>query len=252
MARESLPPKRRPPLRGQPCLVLRIWTLRGLVHHLRESPEPLSLSLTSTRERTSDRYDLEVSLISRKQVYDCFPILFPPSYSPNPCHPWFPAVEEMGDNRCVCECVCVCVCVTEREDTALALTTGGNLPPGPCPLGELARCVPRQPVEPPGGCQRVSGMGVDGWEEALTAGSETVFMVQLGGLTGQEGGRQGRGKLPLIKGPCHPPHRGPCVNLLRAGIGGALRPVEALAPGPQDRGPTKCASSTAGGGQGGG
>lgn len=106
MVRESLPPKRHPPLRGQPCLALRIWTLRGLVHHFRESPEPLSLSLTSTRERTSDRYDLEVSLISRKQVYDCFPILFPPSYSPNPCHPWFPAVEEMRDNRCVCVRVC--------------------------------------------------------------------------------------------------------------------------------------------------
>lgn len=101
-------------------------------------------------------------------------------------------------------CVCVCMCVTEREDTALSLTTGGDLPPGPCPLGELARCVPRQPVEPPGGCQRASGMGVDGWEEALTAGSETVFMVRLGGLTGQEGGGQGRGKLPL-KGTLSPP-----------------------------------------------
>ena len=131
-----------------------------------------------------------------------FPILFPPSYSPNPCHPWFPAVEEMGENRCVCECVCVCVCVTER--TQLLHWAQGALPSGPCPLGELARCVPWQPVEPPGGCQRVSGMGVDGWEEALTAGPETVFMVQLGGLMGQEGGGQGRGKLPF-KGTLSPP-----------------------------------------------
>lgn len=44
-------PKLYPP-DDQPFLALRSWTLRGLVHQVRESPETLFLTLTSTKKRT--------------------------------------------------------------------------------------------------------------------------------------------------------------------------------------------------------
>lgn len=96
----------------------------------------------------------------------------------------------------------------------------------------------------------------NGWEEEanLGAGSETVFMLLLGGLMGcgQRGGKVAgwvRVKSCLLKGSCHQPPQ-PCsftpafqihANLLRAvstgalgnkGTGWFMQPVEAQALGP--------------------